>query len=54
MLDRRRFLSFLGVTLLGVPLAADAQQAGKVPRVGYVVPSTDPECKVMPSGEAFR
>jgi putative ABC transport system substrate-binding protein len=53
MLDRRRFLSVLGVALLGAPLAADAQQAGKVPRVGYVAPSPEPECKVTRIGEAF-
>jgi putative ABC transport system substrate-binding protein len=53
MLDRRRFLSVLGVALLGAPLAADAQQAGKVPRVGMVVPSPDPECKVTRITEAF-
>jgi putative ABC transport system substrate-binding protein len=53
MLDRRRFLSVLGAALLGAPLAADAQQAGKVPRVGMVSPSADPECKVTPIGEAF-
>jgi putative ABC transport system substrate-binding protein len=53
MLDRRRFLSVLGVVLLGAPLAADAQQAGKVPRVGNVVSSPDPECKVTRISEPF-
>src|SRR5512144_923971 len=36
MIDRRVFLSALSGGLLAAPLAADAQQAGKVYRVGYM------------------
>jgi hypothetical protein len=31
----------------------EAQQAGQVPKVGYVVGPLPPECKVTPFGEAF-
>ena len=41
------------VSLILAPLAARAQQAGKVPRVGYVVSSADAECKVTRITEAF-
>ena len=39
MIDRRTFLSGTGAVLLVAPLAAEAQQPGKVPRVGYLLPS---------------
>ena len=29
------FVAVLAVSLLAAPLAADAQQAGKVPRIGF-------------------
>jgi len=35
-MDRRTFLSTFGVSLLAVPLAAEAQQARKVARIGYL------------------
>jgi hypothetical protein len=35
-MDRRRFTTALAVTLLATPLAAEAQQAGKIARVGYL------------------
>jgi hypothetical protein len=38
-MDRRAFLTALGAGLLAAPLAAEAQPAGKVPRVGYVTSS---------------
>jgi hypothetical protein len=34
-IDRRTFLTGLGV-ILAAPLAAEAQQAGKLPRIGYL------------------
>ena len=37
MMDRRAFLGTLG--LLAAPLAAGAQQAAKVPRIGYLSPN---------------
>jgi hypothetical protein len=44
MMNRRTFLSGLTVGALYAPLAVEAQQAEKVPRVGYLNPgsSSDP------------
>ena len=36
MMDRREFTSILTLALLAAPLAAEAQQAGKVYRIGYL------------------
>jgi putative ABC transport system substrate-binding protein len=36
LIDRRTFLAGTGAVLLAAPLAADAQQAGKVPRIGFL------------------
>src|SRR5438876_1281183 len=36
MMNRRWFLRTMSVSLLAAPLAADAQQAGKVPRIGFL------------------
>ena len=36
MIDRRTFLAGAGAVLLAAPLAAEAQRAGKVYRVGYL------------------
>ena len=36
MMNRRRFLRTLGASLLAAPLAVDAQQAGKVPQIGFL------------------
>ena len=52
MIDRRTFLAGTGAVLLAAPLAAQAQQAGKVYRIGYLefgsaAPGTSPL-------EAFR
>jgi putative ABC transport system substrate-binding protein len=35
-MDRRTFLAGTGAVLFAAPLAADAQQAGKVPRIGFL------------------
>jgi len=37
-MDRRAFLSALSGSFLAAPLAAEAQQAGKVYRIGYLTP----------------
>ena len=42
MMDRRTFLAGTGAVLLAAPLAAEAQQAGKVYRIG-VLSTTGPE-----------
>jgi putative ABC transport system substrate-binding protein len=39
MMNRRVFLGTLAGGLLAAPLAAEAQQAGKVPRIGYLSPN---------------
>src|SRR5262245_32262862 len=39
-MDRRTFLSTLAGGLLTVPLAAEAQQAGKIARIGFLSPAT--------------
>ena len=36
-MDRRTFLAGTGAVLLAAPLAADAQQAAKIARIGYLV-----------------
>jgi putative tryptophan/tyrosine transport system substrate-binding protein len=46
VIDRRTFLAGTGATLVAAPLAAEAQQAGKVPRIGVLLfvyaPDADP------------
>jgi putative ABC transport system substrate-binding protein len=46
-MDRRTFLGTLAGGLLAVPLAAEAQATGKLPRVGYVQPD-------VPASAALR
>ena len=44
-MDRRTFLAGTGAVVLAAPLAAEAQPAGQVPRIGYLgysVPGSDP------------
>jgi putative ABC transport system substrate-binding protein len=48
VIDRRTFLIGTGVVLLAAPLAAPAQQAGKVYRIGYVGVAP------IPLDDAFR
>jgi putative ABC transport system substrate-binding protein len=40
VIDRRTFLAGTGAVLLAAPLAAEAQQVGKVPRIGFLSPSS--------------
>jgi putative tryptophan/tyrosine transport system substrate-binding protein len=49
--DRRAFLGTVARTLLAAPLAAEAQQAAKIARIGYLAPNlaTSPHLR-----EAFR
>jgi putative ABC transport system substrate-binding protein len=49
-MDRRAFLAGTGAVLLAAPLAAEAQQARKVPHVGVLQAGAPPE----PLVEAFR
>ena len=41
-MDRREFLGTIAGGLLAAPLAAEAQQARKVPRVGFLVLARNP------------
>ncbi len=50
MIDRRTFLAGTGAVLFTAPLAAEAQQAGKVPRIGYIRAEAPPAADI----EAFR
>jgi putative ABC transport system substrate-binding protein len=52
LIDRRTFLAGTGAVLLAAPLAADAQQAGKVPRIGFLG-TTSPSDR-PPLLDAFR
>jgi len=38
-MDRRVFIGTLAGGLLAAPLAAEAQSAAKVPRIGYLAPN---------------
>jgi len=53
-IDRRVFVSTMDLGLLAAPLVADAQQPGKVTRIGVLAnaPPTTPE--VSRNWEAFR
>jgi putative ABC transport system substrate-binding protein len=42
-MERRAFVGIVGWTILAAPLAAEAQQAGKVYRIGYVSLGAHPE-----------
>ena len=50
-MNRRTFLAGTGAVLLAAPLAAEAQSAGKVPRVGYL--SVFSPSNPYPPSEAF-
>jgi putative ABC transport system substrate-binding protein len=50
VIDRRTFLAGTGAALLAAPLAAEAQQARKVPHIGVLQAGAPPE----PLVEAFR
>jgi putative ABC transport system substrate-binding protein len=43
-MDRRAFLGVIAGGLLAAPLTAEAQQAGKVWRIGLLVPGLPPSC----------
>jgi putative ABC transport system substrate-binding protein len=47
---RRAFLNTMAGSLLGAPLAAEGQQAGKVPRIGVLSPGSPP----LEAFDAFR
>ena len=53
-MDRRAFISGITVSLLAAPLAAEAQPAGKVPRVGYLSPGSSSDPGRQRRFDAFR
>jgi putative ABC transport system substrate-binding protein len=53
-MDRRAFIGTLTGGLLAAPLAAKAQPAGKVPRVGYLSPGSSSDPLRRRRFEAFR
>ncbi len=52
-MDRRTFLGALTGSLLTVPLAARAQPAGRMPRIGVLFPA-EPASPTEPNASAFR
>jgi hypothetical protein len=54
MIDRRSFLTITGVGILATPLAGEAQQAGKVWRIGYLSNSTSETAADAVFFEALR
>jgi hypothetical protein len=54
VIDRRTFLAGTGAVLLAAPLAAEAQPAGKVPRVGYLSSGSSSDLARQRRFEAFR
>jgi len=53
-MDRRAFISTLACGLLAAPLAAQAQQAGKVARIGYLVTGSRESPETRASFDTFR
>src|SRR5216684_6276636 len=40
-MDRRTFLAGTGAVLLAAPLAAEGREAGKIPKIGYLNPTSE-------------
>jgi putative ABC transport system substrate-binding protein len=53
-MERRTFLALVSVGLLAAPLAAEAQQARKVPRIGFLSPSSLSDPRTALFVEAFQ
>jgi putative ABC transport system substrate-binding protein len=53
-MNRRAFLGAVSGSLLAAPVAADAQQAAKVPRIGFLVASSASDSAYARLIEAFR
>ncbi len=52
-MDRRAFISGMAGSLLAAPLAAEAQPAGKVARIGYLVTGSRESPETRASFDAF-
>src|SRR5262245_38867706 len=53
-MNRRTFLRGLALGTLAAPLTAEAQPAGKLPRVGYIWPGSGSDPARLRRFEAFR
>jgi putative ABC transport system substrate-binding protein len=53
-MDRRTFIGTLTGGLLAAPLAAEAQQSGKVYRIGFLAPGSSSDLRIRRFFEAFR
>jgi putative ABC transport system substrate-binding protein len=54
MVNRRAFIATLAGGLLAAPLAAEAQPAGKMSRIGFLSPTTSADSRMQSFLEAFR
>src|SRR5205823_5812225 len=54
LMERRTFMTLVSGGLLAAPLAAEAQQAGKVARIGYLVSGSLESPEARASLDAFR
>jgi len=52
--DRRRFLSIAAAGILAAPLVGEAQQAGRIYRIGYLSLASDVELPDQRRVAAFR
>jgi len=53
-MDRRAFIASVGAGILIAPLVGEAQPAGKVPRIGFLSPSSPSDPRTQRFREAFR
>jgi putative ABC transport system substrate-binding protein len=53
-MERRAFMASVGAGILIAPLRAEAQQLGKVSRIGYLSPSSPSDPRTQRFREAFR
>jgi len=53
-MDRRAFITIVGGSIIAGPLGVEAQQAGELPRVGYISPGASSEPFRLRRFEAFR
>ena len=54
MIDRRAFLAGTGAVLLAAPIAAEAQQSGKVYRIGFLRAGPPPRTYVEGFQQSLR
>jgi putative tryptophan/tyrosine transport system substrate-binding protein len=54
VMDRRVFISCIAISLLAAPLAVEAQPAGKIPQIGFLVAASASDSAYARLIEAFR